>query len=233
MRIAIVSALLAGICVWVVAAQEAQQTPPAAKPPQSISPLVPVGPVETDPAKMAGAPASGTTKAPAAAETAKTYIIGAEDVVKIIVLNEPGLTSDYPVRPDGRISIPLAGEVTVAGLTPEQVEEAVAQRLKDNKMLLDPHVYCEVMGFHSKRYFISGEVGKTGSFDLVVPTRVSEALAQAGGFKDFAKITKIRILRNVPGAKPQLLLYNDKEVSHGKKVDQNIYLQPGDHIYVD
>jgi TonB family protein len=86
---------------------------------------------------------------------------------------------------------------------------------------------------HSWKYFISGMVNKTGEVDLVAPTRISEALASAGGFTDFAKTTKIRIIREVPGRKPLIFKYNDREVSHGEKLEQNIYLAPGDRIYVD
>jgi len=63
--------------------------------------------------------------------------------------------------------------------------------------------------------------------------RVSEALANAGGFREFAKKTSIRIIRIMPDGKPKTFKYNDNEVSHGKKLEQNIFLEPGDHIYVD
>ena len=85
----------------------------------------------------------------------------------------------------------------------------------------------------SLKYYISGMVNKTGEVDLVVPTRISEALANAGGYKDFAKTTKIRIIREVPGSERLIFKYNDKEVSHGEKLEQNIYIEPGDRIYVD
>jgi TonB family protein len=86
---------------------------------------------------------------------------------------------------------------------------------------------------HSRKYYISGMVNKTGEVDLVAPTRISEALANAGGFKDFAKTTKISIIREVPGGKPLIFKYNHKEVSHGEELEQNIYLEHGDRIYVD
>jgi polysaccharide export outer membrane protein len=90
-----------------------------------------------------------------------------------------------------------------------------------------------VFQVRSRKYFISGNVGKTGEGYLVVPTRVSEALANAGGFRDFAKTKSIRIIRIMPDGKPKQFKYNDNEVSHGKKLEQNIFLEPGDHIYVD
>jgi len=85
---------------------------------------------------------------------------------------------------------------------------------------------------HSRKYYVAGEVNHAGAFDLVVPIHVSEALINAGGFKDFANKKKIRIVREVPGGKPRVFPYNDKEVSHGKNMEQNILLEPGDRIYV-
>jgi TonB family protein len=96
-----------------------------------------------------------------------------------------------------------------------------------------PPVTAGIAQSHSRKYYVSGMLNKTGEVDLVAPTRISEALADAGGFKDFAKTTKIRIIREVPGGKPLIFKYNDKEVRHGKELEQNIYLEPGDRIYVD
>lgn len=186
----------------------------------------------TDPAAMAAdkpAPIKPVTLAP----VEKTYVIGAEDVLQIWVIEQAGISGQYTVRPDGIVSVPLVGDVKVAGLTPAQVEVAIGDKLKANEILKDPSVTVGIFASHSRKYYISGEVNKPGPFDLVVPTRVSEALANAGGFKEFAKTTKIRIIREVPGKEPLKFLYNDKEVSHGKKLEQNIYLEPGDRIYID
>ena len=87
---------------------------------------------------------------------------------------------------------------------------------------------------NSKKIYISGEgVLKNCEMALVVPTRVSEALAYAGGFRDFAKVTRIRIIRVKPDGTVKKFAYNDKQVSHGQHLEQNILLKPGDHIYVD
>ena len=188
----------------------------------------------TDPAAMAGE--KSTSAKPAilgGAPVEKTYVIGAEDVLQIWVIEQPGISMAYTVRPDGIISVPLVGDVRVAGLTTGQVETTIADRLKANEILKDPSVTVGIAASHSRKYYIYGEVNKPGSFDLVVPTRVSEALANSGGFKEFAKTSKIRIIREVPGGKPLKFLYNEKDVSHGRKLEQNIFLEPGDRIYVD
>lgn len=188
----------------------------------------------TDPAAMAGEkPAGAKPVVPGGAPVEKTYTIGAEDVLQIWVIEQAGISGPYVVRPDGIISVPMVGDVKVSGLTTGQVEAAIAERLKANEIIKDPSVTVGIAASHSRKYYIYGEVNRPGANDLVVPTRVSEALANAGGFRDFAKTNKIRIIREVPGGAPLVFKYNDKEVSHGKKLEQNIYLEPGDRIYVD
>jgi polysaccharide export outer membrane protein len=193
-----------------------------------------VGDGLTDPAAMAGdKPSQNKPSVIVGAPVEKTYIIGAEDVLQIWVIEQPGISNAYTVRPDGIISVPLVGDLKVSGLTTGQVETAIADKLKANEILKDPSVTVGIAASHSRKYYIYGEVNHSGPFDLVVPTRVSEALANAGGFKEWAKITKIRVIREVPGGKPMVFHYNDKDVSHGKKLEQNIFLEPGDRIYVD
>ena len=121
----------------------------------------------------------------------------------------------------------LINEVMAAGLTRDQLQAEIIQRLKDGRFLNDPTVTVNVTGFNSKRYIINGEVNRPGSSPLVVPTTVMQALANAGGFKDFANKGKIRILR---GAKT--FMFNWNQVINGKHLEQNIYLEPGDLIIV-
>lgn len=181
--------------------------------------------VGTDPTKTSGDKAAGPGgKVPA---VDRTYIIGPEDILRVIVWGQGQIPGDHIVRPDGMISVPLAGEVLADGMTCEQLEKSIAERLKDSKLILDPKVTVQILGVHSKKIFISGEVNHPGSVDLVVPTRVSEALS--GGFRDFAKRTKVRIIHRDGTTS----IYNDKEVSRGKHLEQDIFLKPGDHIYVD
>jgi len=131
------------------------------------------------------------------------------------------------VRPDGAISLPLVGDVQVADRTPQEVEKLITQRLKDGQLMLDPHVSVGLAAVHSKKFYLQGEVNRPGAYDLVVPLTVMEALVQAGGFHDFANTKKIRIQRGA-----QEFKFNYNEVSHGKHLEQNIYLQPRDIIIV-
>jgi polysaccharide export outer membrane protein len=156
----------------------------------------------------------------------KTYVIGAEDVIFIKVWRDADVSGQFLVRPDGRISVPLIGDVTATGHTPEELEKDIADRLA--KFIKDPQVNVGILSVGSKKYFILGEVNKPGAFPLVVPTNVLEALVNAGGFRDFANQTKILILRS-----DKHFTFNYKQVTHGKKPEQNILLEPGDKIIVN
>jgi polysaccharide export outer membrane protein len=155
----------------------------------------------------------------------KAYIIGPEDMLSIRVWREPELSGPLPVRPDGKISLPLVGEVQASGLTPEALGASIAQGLE--KVMTHPEVTVGVDRVNSKKYFIQGEINKPGSYPLVVPTTVLEALVNAGGFRDFANTKKIIVLRG-----SQRLKFNYREVTKGKKMDQNILVQNSDQIIV-
>jgi polysaccharide biosynthesis/export protein len=235
MRTAIIPvlALFAGFGFGVLAAgqdQGAQQTPPKK---EAVLPKPADG--VTDPAAMAGDKAASPKPTMiGGAPVGKTYVIGATDVLQIWVLEQAGISGAYTVRADGIISVPMVGgDINVSGMTTGQVETAIADRLKANQIINDPSVTVGVAASHSRKYYISGQVNRTGEVDLVVPTRVSEALANAGGFKDFAKLKSIRIIREHPDGTVEKFKYNEKDVSHGKNLKQNIYLEPGDRIYVD
>jgi polysaccharide export outer membrane protein len=146
-------------------------------------------------------------------------------VIFVKVWRDNDVSGQFLVRPDGRISVPLIGDVTASGRTPEQLEKDIADRL--SKFIKDPQVNVGILAVGSKKYFILGEVNKPGSFPLVVPTNVLEALVNAGGFRDFANTSKILILR---GSK--VITFNYKQVTRGKKPEQNIFLEPGDKIIV-
>jgi len=111
------------------------------------------------------------------------------------------------------------------GLTPLQLQKTVTEAL--TKLLNNPDVTVTVTDVRSKKYFIDGEVRRSGSFPLITPTTVLEALSNAGGFQEFANTSKIRILRG-----KTVLKFNYKEVTAGKKMEQNIYVENGDHIIV-
>ncbi|MBL8174776.1 MAG: polysaccharide export protein [Bryobacterales bacterium] len=155
----------------------------------------------------------------------KTYKIGPEDVVAVRVWREPDLSGPLLVRPDGKITLPLIGEMQAEGLTPDELGKAITEALKDK--LTRPEVFILVQQVNSKKYYISGEVNRTGSFPLITPVTVFEALSIAGGLREYANKKNIVVVRG-----NERLKFNYKEVVDGKNLKQNIMLQNGDHIIV-
>jgi polysaccharide export outer membrane protein len=180
------------------------------------------------PAPEQGAPAAeqaATEKLVAAAPVdPRTYVIGAQDVLGIRVWREPDFSGSVMVRPDGKITLPLIGDIDAAGFTPEVLTARVAEVL--GKVLNKPEVMVSVLSVQSKRFFVSGKVGRSGPVPLVVPTTVLQALS-AVGLGEWAKKNKIIIMRGT-----QRIKFNYEDVIKGKKLEQNIYLQDGDHIFV-
>ncbi len=239
MRTAILSVLLAIFPVWSYAGDDPKPKPGAEQSaPQSPKATIPgVAPGDStakamisatpgaDPINMA-TPAGGT-KSPVPPQFENSYQIGPEDQIFVNVWGNPQLTGPFVVAPDGRISFPLINEILVAGMTREVLQTEITRRLKEGGFLREPTVTVNVTGFNSKKYSIEGEVNHPGSTALVVPTTVLEALVNAGGFKDFANKSKIRILRG-----DKSFRFNYNQVINGKHREQNIYLQPGDLIIV-
>ena len=208
-------------------------TPPAVMSPKATIPSPAAAPgdekkpaVETDPAKLASSSGEGKPQA-SAPVSERTYIIGAEDVLNILVWREPTLSAPYVVRPDGRISMALVGEFRAADKTPEQLAGEISERLKTQDIVRNPQVTVSVSQVHSKSIYIIGEVNKPGKYPLVVPTTVLQALVNAGEFREFAKTKSIIIQRGI-----ERLRFNYNDVIQGKHTEQNILLQPEDHIIV-
>src|SRR5436305_5698363 len=164
------------------------------------------------------------------AGTKYSYVIGPGDLLAINVLHEPEVSQKVPVRMDGKISMPLIGELQASGLVPDALQASIAQKLRD--YIKDAEVTVVVEEIKSRQFSVMGEVEHPGSFPLVKPTRVMDGLAQAGGFRDFAKVTKIRVLRRTREGTTITLPFNYKNVSKGKDGSQNVELQPGDTIIV-
>ena len=213
-----VSALLALACYGMPAAQQPapQQQPPAT---QAV-------PDKPEPAKAAPEPPADTKPAtPTIPVDPKAYLIGAEDLISIRVWHEPENSGQFVVRPDGKVSVPLIGEIQAAGLTPEKLSANIAEGLQ--KIMVHPEVTVGVERVNSKKYYIQGEVNRPGSYPLVIDTTILEALVNAGGFREFANTKKITILRG-----SERLKFNYKEVTKGKKMEQNILVKPSDQIIV-
>ena len=157
------------------------------------------------------------------------YIIGPQDMLDINVWKEPELTRVVPVRPDGKISMPLLNDVQAAGLTPMTLAANITASLK--KFVSDPQVTIVVTQINSQRIYILGEVARPGAFPLLPGMTMLEGLSSAGGFTQFANTKKIYLLRKVNG-KMEKYPFNYKDVIHGKAPDQNVSLKAGDTIVV-
>ncbi len=189
-----------------------------------------VKPVPTFPTAEIIPSANDETK-PAAtpATTDPAYVIGPEDVLDINVWKEPDMTRIVPVRPDGKISLPLINDVLAAGSTPQQLATTVTDRLR--KFLTEPQVTVIVTAINSQRVFVVGEVLRAGAFPLIPGMTVLQALASSGGFTTFADVKKIHVMRLVNGKHTELP-FNYREVLKGDNPDQNIKLEPGDTVVV-
>jgi polysaccharide biosynthesis/export protein len=162
-------------------------------------------------------------------EVDASYKIGPQDMLRIDVWKEPDISRLVPVRPDGKITLPLLNDVQAAGLTPVQLASKIAEGLK--KYITSPQVTVGVTEINSRRIFVTGEVGHPGAFPLLPNMTVLQALAGSGGFTQFARTKNIYILRMEEG-KQVKHPFNYKEAISGKHPEQNIMLEGGDVIVV-
>ena len=157
------------------------------------------------------------------------YVIGSQDMLDISVWREPDFSRTVPVRPDGKISLPLLNDMQAAGLTPSQLAAELTKSL--NKFVTNPQVTIMVTQINSQRFYVLGEAARPGAYTLIPEMTILQALSNAGGFTTFANAKKIYLLREENG-KQQKLLFNYKDVISGKRTEQNIVLKNGDTIVV-
>lgn len=165
------------------------------------------------------------TRSAAAPVDSDSFKVGPADILNIRVWHEQEFSGAVAVHPDGKITLPLIGDLAVGGMTPSQIEQVTAQAL--TKYVVKPLVTVTVQEVLSKRYYLDGEVARAGEYPLVAPTTVLEALSKAGGLRDFANEKKVYILRG-----DKRIPFNYKDVIHGKRMEQNIPLEAGDHVIV-
>lgn len=160
-----------------------------------------------------------------------SYVIADDDLLGINVWNEPTVTQpSLTVRSDGNITLPLIGTVKAAGRTPSQLETAIAEKLR--AYIHHPIVTVMVLKMNSRTFNILGRVVKPGSYPLLVSTTVLDAIADAGGFTDFAKRKRIYVLRQQADGRDVQLPFNYNEVIKGKHSEENILLKPHDTVVV-
>ena len=171
----------------------------------------------------------GSQTAAAPVATPSDFVIGESDVLNINVWKEPEISQSVVVRPDGKISLPLVGEVFVSGLTPVQAQTLLANKLQS--ILTSPQVTVTVTEIRSRVVFVTGEVVKPGAYPLLVPTTILQSITNAGGLGQFANKKGIFVLRTVDG-KQQKIPFSYSQVIKGEKSEQNILLHPGDTVVV-
>ena len=157
------------------------------------------------------------------------YIIGPDDQVDVNVWGEPGVSRSVPVRPDGKISLPLLNDVQAAGLTPMQLGAEITAGLK--KFVEAPRVTVIITKASDPHIFILGEIARAGAYPLLPNMTMLAALSSAGGFTPFAKQSKVHILRTENG-KQITISFNYKEAVSGRHPEQNVMLKAGDTIVV-
>ncbi len=214
-------------------AAQADPTPAQTTQPVAASGNQPPAQVSQTPAAQAAQPPAQSAQPPATpalgvTPTVDSYVIGASDVLTITVWKEPTLSGVILVRPDGMISMALIGDVQASGLTPTQLSDAIATKLK--KYIQDPNVSVVVTQIHSKVVYLIGEVAKKGPVEMTPGMTLIEAIASAGGLTDFANQRKIYILRTESGTQQRIpVRYKDALKGDGTL---NLALKPGDTIVV-
>jgi len=217
--------LLFGACaVPFVHAQNSQQ--PTAAPPAQVELTTAVAPAAASAPAVASAP---IVRDSSAVDMAKEYLIGPEDVLDITVWkNCPDLCRTVPVRPDGKMSLPLVNDVQAAGLTPMDLRQQLAQQLAE--YLPSPEVSVIVREVHNFKVAVVGSVKMPGDYEIKSQATVLELLARAQGLTEFANRDKIVVLRQ-NGTKTERIKFNYRKVAEGDDQD-NFYVRSGDIIVV-
>jgi polysaccharide biosynthesis/export protein len=158
------------------------------------------------------------------------YLIGPDDLLAVNVWKEPEISRNVVVRPDGKISLPLAGDMRASGRSPVQLQDDIKAQLLN--YLSNPVVTVIVQEARSQKFNILGEVEHPGAYPLSRSMTVLDAIAAAGGLRDFAKTGKIYVLRVQNDGSRTTLPFNYKDVIKGRNLSQNVELQPRDTVVV-
>lgn len=166
------------------------------------------------------------------ATAAQEYVIGPEDVLDIVVWNNTAVSRTVPVRPDGRISLPLLNDIGASGLTPSQLREAIAKAL--TAYMSTPSISVIVREVHSFKVTVIGEVRTPGRYELKSEATVLDLLAMAGGLNEYAERDRIVILRRESGATKRIPFAYDRLTQKAGSTtgDENFCVRPGDIVLV-
>lgn len=157
------------------------------------------------------------------------YRLGPEDVIEVFVYKEPDLSTTVTVRPDGRISLPLAGELDATGKPAAQLQQEIAERLK--RYISGPVVNVMVKQINSLKISVLGEVRKPDVYRIKNRVTVLDAIAMAGGFTDLARPNRVVVLRNTSSGQQRIKIDINQVVSD--KASRPLYLEPMDTVYVE
>jgi len=213
----------------VTTATSASSLAMTATPPATVTAATPTAVETTTPA-----PVAATTPAPAASresgfvDTSKDYKIGPEDVLDILVWKQENLSRTVPVRPDGKVSIPLVNDIVAAGLTPTELRQQLTERLSE--YVPSPEVSVIVKEVHSVKVAVLGAVKMPGHYEVKAPSTVLELIARAQGFTEFADRNRIVVIRQ-DGSSTTRVPFNYKKVAEGND-QENFSVKPGDIIVV-
>ena len=158
------------------------------------------------------------------------YVIGSEDVLAVNIWKEPELSKTVPVRPDGKITLPLIGDIQASGLTPRKLQDNITTGLRS--YVSAPEVTVIVQEVKSLKFNIVGEIAKPGSYPLSEPMTVLDAIAVGGGLRDFAKGSRIYVLRTNSDGSRSRLPFDYKQVIKGRKLSENVALFSGDTVVI-
>jgi polysaccharide export outer membrane protein len=232
-RIFIVAAIVL-LGLWTLAAYAQDNAAQQSGSTTAAKPVIPANSgmdSSKDVAKAASLPATDTPASRVSSNVhPDAYVIGVGDMLGINVWKEGELSKNVPVRPDGMITLPLIGEIKASGLTPVQLKDQITAALE--KVMSDPQVVVMVESVNSLSFNIMGNVYKPGYYPLGKPITVLDAIALSGGFRDFAKQSKIYILRAGPNGTQLKIKFNYKQVIKGQKMAQNIMVEPRDTIVI-
>lgn len=173
---------------------------------------------------------AGLVHAPSArAQQVPDYMLNPGDELEVAVWKEPDLTKKVIVRPDGKISFPLTGDVLATGRTVSQVQAEITNKLKT--YIPEPVVTVSVTGIDGNKVYVIGQVNKPGAYTMNPRYTVLQALSLAGGMTPFAALNDIIVLRK-SGAQQRALPFRYGDVSKGRSIEQNVLLEAGDVVVV-
>jgi polysaccharide export outer membrane protein len=161
--------------------------------------------------------------------TPEDYVIGEEDVLTVTVWKEKDLSGSAVVRPDGKITVPLVGEIYVVGMKPAQLQKLLEEKFKP--FITVAQVSVTVNQINSRKIYLIGQVVREGTVPINGSMTVLQVLAGAGGLRDFAKRKKIYLLRKQGNQEIRFPFDYDAAI-RGRNTEQNIRVEPGDTIVV-